>query len=746
MKSRTITRKEPRKWLGVSLARALVVPIVSAVASNAPSAIAAETNAPPLNAGGTNALPAAPSPRSTNAPPTVTSANTAPAVVGTNAPPVASKTNAPPAVAGGTNAPPAAEGSKNTAPKPLTPQQFFEGGTNNYSNWIDVGAGGGWTGGNKAQAQAQHGASRGAFGGIEDFHYQSITEKYSLNIDGRALPGQNDYKFSADLRRDEFGYLRFSYDQYRVWYNSSGGYYPPTGQFYQLSDDAFGVNRGNFSFEGGLTPKEGAQVTFKYNHSFRVGEKSSTEWGITHPTPDVTQGLSPTSNKIDEHSDSFQVDVTKGFKLSDVGIGMRYENGQVNNGLRITQSPGEAGQQRITDQQGTTYDLFNIHTFTETRIRTNLVASAAFSYSGLDNQFYGSRTYGNNFDAGYTPMAQNGAGYYGLLGNSHLDEYVYNLSLMYKPRPTLAIIPSMRTSVQHLDARASGVQTLAAYNPVAFGSLTGGSRVDIRERLDINYTGFTNSTLYARGEWTEGSGNLNENGGLVPVNGIGVPPVQQLTEDSRFFQKYSGGIRWYPSRRAIVDVGGDYKINRYDYDHTLDSTPNDPFSVNRYPAYLVNQGIEAYGGKIRLTLRPLQNVTAVSRYEYQESTIHTRPDSVSGLGEVESSVMQSHIIGQDVSWTPWSRLNLQAGVSYVLSKTTTPASAYTQAILDAQNNYWTVNFNSTLVVDDKTVLRCFPGLGDRIESPGHDRGESLWTTFTTGRAVGSNGGGVRDRA
>jgi hypothetical protein len=66
--------------------------------------------------------------------------------------------------------------------------------------------------------------------------------------------------------------------------------------------------------------------------------------------------------------------------------------------------------------------------------------------------------------------------------------------------------------------------------------------------------------------------------------------------------------------------------------------------------------------------------------------------------------MQSHIIAQDVNWTPWPRLNLQAGLNYVLSDTATPASDATQAILDARNNYWTVNFSSGFVVDDKTDL------------------------------------------
>jgi len=90
MKCRPTNREERRWWIGVSL------PGVFAALSLS----AAETNTPP------------------------------PATAGTNAPSAAGHTNAPPAL-----------------PEPLTPEQMFEGGTNAYSNWIDLGVGGFWPGG-----------------------------------------------------------------------------------------------------------------------------------------------------------------------------------------------------------------------------------------------------------------------------------------------------------------------------------------------------------------------------------------------------------------------------------------------------------------------------------------------------------------------------------------------------------------------------------------------------------------------
>ena len=112
---------------------------------------------------------------------------------------------------------------------------------------------------------------------------------------------------------------------------------------------------------------------------------------------------------------------------------------------------------------------------------------------------------------------------------------------------------------------------------------------------------------------------------------------------------------------------------------------------------------------LRVTWRPWAKVTSVTRYEYQWSTVQTAPDWITGLPEVESAKMTSHIIAEDLSWTPWSRLFLQAGFNYVLSEMRTPASDFTQAILAAQNNYWTLNFSSGFVLDDKSDLNvnCF---------------------------------------
>jgi hypothetical protein len=342
-----------------------------------------------------------------------------------------------------------------------------------------------------------------------------------------------------------------------------------------------------------------------------------------------------------------------------------------------------------------------MHAFTETWLKKTLLLSSGFMFANLENTFTGSRIYGNDFDVGYVPNAANGLGYADISGGSHKQEYVLNLNLMSILFTNFTIVPSIRAMKEDWNADSSGLGTQGNATG-SYGSKSDRESLDVRERLDLRYTGVNNWVFSGAGEWTQGEGNLQEKGGLTAVT-VGPAPIQRETEDSRAFQKYSLGAKWYPTRRVSVDFGGYYKFNKYNYDHQMDSTANGA-GTDRYPAFLVMQSFETYDGNTRLTLRPRQNVTLVSRYEYQISTVTTAPDSSAGLARFETSKMTSHIIGQSASWTPWTRLSLQAGFNYVLSKTKNPVSDYTQAILNSQNNYWTLNFNSSLVVDDKTDL------------------------------------------
>lgn len=593
----------------------------------------------------------------------------------------------------------------------ITPAQNYEGGTNSYSNWLELSTGALLTQGDASQAQKQEQLSTGVFGGIEDFHYEDqVAKKTTLTLDGRAIVDNHDYNLGVNLQKDGLGYVRFGFENFRTWDSTDGGFSLTDLMAYSLPGDALGLDRGKISLEAGYTADGKPNFTLKYTHSYRNGEEGSTLWGPVHDSYGNLYRLYPGIDNIDETSDNFQIDATDQIKKTKVGLGVTVETGKLNDAYDLTYFPGEIFQQKTTDLQGTTYDMESVHAFTETWFNDNYFLSTGFMFENLDDSFTGSDIYGDDFDVAYSPTyPANYYGYYNLNGGAHQNEYVLNLNFLAIPSKNFAVTPSLRVQEENWDSHSSEsvFDPGGSPEPGAFNNNGNRDLLTVCERVDARYTGITNWVFSTTAQWTEGQGSLDENGGITQLPGApdGQSPVNFRTDDSRFFQKYNLSARWYPLQQLNLDVGGYYKNNRYNYNNTQDSTPNNAGEYNSlYPAFLVFEGFQTLDGYTRLTFRPLYNVTLISRYEYQDSLISTTPDPASGLSEVDSSWMYSHIFGQSASWVPVNWLSLQAGFNYVISTTETPASDYTAAILNAQNNYWTATFNSEFVLDDKTDL------------------------------------------
>lgn len=589
-------------------------------------------------------------------------------------------------------------------PARLTDEQIFEGGTNTYSNWLEVSAGGAMISGDLGSFSQRMQVKRGVSGGIEDFHYETTLGKEgTLSLDGRAIFDNRDYFFKYQMADPKVGFLRAGFKESRSWYDSSGGFFPQSGVFYDLYKDPWALDRGEFWVEGGLTLKKFPEFTFKYARQFRNGQKDSTIWGATHPAAGYGRSLSPSFYDLDEKVDVLQGDLKYRYKKTDFAVGLRYESGTLDDTLYVRQYPGEGSaiDRHLTDHQKTTYDLLGVRASSETWIKNKVFLSTGFSFSDVDNDLSGSRVYGQDFDVGYNPTLAQSLGFTDLDGQSRLHEYVVNLNLMFYPLPSLTLVPSLKVLKQELDGSSSGTQTAVGLNPDGpFFARSDRNLLDVSERLELRYNGVTNWTYYARGDWTQGEGKLSEEGNY------GTPGlVNRYTEDSRLWQKYTIGATWYPLRWLNIDSQYYFKLRDNDYDHLTDNTVNTSGPGNRYPAYLVAQQFSTHDANCRLTLRPRRNITLVSRYDFQFSTIDTTPDPASAIGSIQTSEMISHILGQNATWMPWRRLYLQAGLNLVWSQTTTPTSDYTQAVLDSQNNYWTASLTSGFALDNKTDLQ-----------------------------------------
>lgn len=580
-----------------------------------------------------------------------------------------------------------------------------------YRNWFEVSAGVTSINGDKAQFQRRQQIRSGAFGGVEDFHYeQDVGTNTTLIIDGRAIFDNNDYLLKLQLNNPDVGYLRAGYREFRTWYDGSGGYFPRNQAWFAPFDEKLSLDRGEFWFEGGLTLPDKPVISVKYSNIYRDGRKDSLIWGDSLLTGGLgARGVVPSFRDFDETRHIISADLTHTTGNTDWGLGVRYELQDNDNSLNIHRRPGESSERFITQREQIEGDMFNAHAFTLTQINEKLLFTSGYSFTTLDTDISGSRIYGPEYEPIYDPLfgrrQTRDEGFIHLAGGSQLRQYVLNLNLMATPWDGVYIVPAVRVEKQDFQATSEFAESNVGSAPKldsVLEELTGESDrglIDVAESLEARYSRMTNWVFYVRGNWLQGQGDQSERETILETGAI---ELSRDTDFSRFTQKYTAGANWYPLRRMNLALQYYRKIRKDDFDHRADNTINT--SGNRYPAFLRGQNFDTDDVNFRVTWRVLPNLSLVSRYDFQLSTIDTEGD---GLQSVQSAEISSHIISETITWTPVPRWYLQGSVNYVIDQTDTPASTpfgATNVVLNFANNYWTGSALSGYALTEKTDL------------------------------------------
>jgi hypothetical protein len=573
-------------------------------------------------------------------------------------------------------------------------------------NWIDVSVGANLIHGDKPAFQQRTGQPRDAWGGVTDFHYEMDVGKKSLfEVDGRGIFDAHNYSIGLSYKDPDRGYVRAGFEEFTTYYDLSGGYFPGNQQFIDLYRGETGeIDRTKIFFEAGLTLENKPQVRVRYDFDRREGDKNSTIWGNTGLTGGPgARNIVPTRNVVDEERHTISLDVSHTIGNTKAGIGGRYMFSTYDNARYMRRNPGEASDRFLTHREDVDTDMFNAHAFSETDLTDQWKLTTGYSFTRLSTDIGGSRAIGGDFDASPLPadlqaFARRQArdhGFYALEGGTDVDQHVGTISVMYRPTEHFTIVPSLRIENQ---AQQGGTEftdvevgTTAARTVISEEIMNTRKRdfLDVTESIDVRYSGFTNWVLYARVELLEGSGNLKETDALLEDSSTFV--IARDTDSSRLTQKYTAGANWYPLKRLNLAAQYFHRIRDNDYDDNSDNTPvtTPAPAQGYYPAFIEHQRFTTDDANLRVTYRPLNNVTLVSRYDFQYTTFDNRMEA---LPEAQGGRSTAHIITESVTWMPISRMYVQAAVSYTLDQLFSPADKLVPGQIQvSKNNFYTAS-------------------------------------------------------
>ncbi|HEY6152966.1 MAG TPA: hypothetical protein VIW07_04430 [Candidatus Udaeobacter sp.] len=601
-----------------------------------------------------------------------------------------------------------------------------------YKNWIELAMGGVITSGDRAQFEQEHRLPGGQpYGGIQDLHIEGTVSKDILfSLDGHALWDLNDYDVTIQLAKPNFGYIKAGYTEFRSWYDGNGGFFPHNDVFFEPPYPEMHVDRGDAWIELGLRAPEWPEITIRYDHEFRFGQKDSTVWGDTNLTGLAVQPsrkIIPSFRNLDERRDILSFEASKTIGNTDLLLGMRYEHDTIDYSLNTERGAGQLppavpppGQQRkVTQKQDDGVDLFSGHGITETRITDNLWFTSGYSYTTLTNDLSGSRIFATHWDEAFgEPVPTLGSrdhSFIDLAGTARIKENVFNANLFWMPFDNLAVLTGFRYTHENNDSDSTFLEEEPLPNTPPFtplnpaGGFHYGPPVPVEgarnsdynrfaERLEMRYTGVKNWLFYFQGEWEEELGNVDEFQSFdeeIPLD----------KDTNALGQKYTIGATWYPTMR--LNFSGQYF-------HRIASYDEDVFS-GIYPR-LIRQDWNVDDFNIRMTFRPklpgvMGTLALVTRYDFVHTSIDGQWEIFPQedlLAELQTGEIKQHVISESLNWNPLPRFFLQANFSYVLNQTDTPANDInldpqtSPTVVNFRNDYWTVTSGIGYVIDDKT--------------------------------------------
>lgn len=591
-----------------------------------------------------------------------------------------------------------------------------------YENYIDLSAGYSLQNGDRPRFQRDMQMRKDGFFGIEDLRYaRQLDDTTALKLRGQAMAGNGDYLLDLSITRDEVGYLKFGYKQFRTHYDGSGGVWPTNGASFTIFDEDMHIDRANLWFEAGLNRPDQPSFVIRYDYVTRKGDKPSTNWadsGLLISSSN-TRYIVPSFWDIDEKRHILQGDVAKRGEKSAWSVGLRYDQGEYDNARNSRRRVGEPTADRyVTNREGQDYDLFQMRGSFATDLTEQIKLTGAVSRTKIDTTLSGSRIVGANWDAAYSenyPGKQTrDEGYFALpgheLGESEMTQTIANLSLMYRPLEHLVIVPAMRFEKTEWDNIVEFVETNFYPTPTTIvrEDVEAESRKDwdtYNYGVEFRYTGVKNLTFNARADWSSSEGMLDETRILEPGTTHEVISVDRETELERKTQKYSFTTNWYPRQGVTVAAQYYFKARQNDFDAIRDTTPNTITSSDRYPAYISNQDVETSDFNVRLTWRVSPTFRTVTRYDYMKSTINSQEV---GLPFGESMNVDQKIFSESITWNPVARWFLQANLSVVSEELLTPAVFATgtaaNLVTASKGDYVSWNVSSGYALDDQSDL------------------------------------------
>ncbi len=530
---------------------------------------------------------------------------------------------------------------------------------------------------------------------------------------------QDDYKLTLDAERNDLGFTRFGWEQFRKYFDDAGGYNPA------LAPYPFGLNQdlhldvGRAWAEVGLTLPRWPRLVLGYEYQYRKGTESTLQWGPVS-NGSLTNNIYPGFRDLFErvHILKFDLDYDlAGLLLSDSFRGEWYSlsTSEVNESGYTLGSPVPSAMAFTSANEKQTYFQGANTLHLEKQFTDWLFASGGYLYSKLSAD--GSLDVENSNPAFLNMPSIFFPGYPGFQAQQielERESHVFSLSALAGPWEGL----SLTLGTQNEWTRQTGLGSANVTIALPFGIFTAGpedlfSDLDRRtfsQEAGLRFTKLPFTTLFADARFQQDDyGQYQEETG-------GITPFVQNTDAQSHLTDLRVGFDTSPWRQVSFSGYLRRYDNSTDYDHLLKQLQVGPSSpgFEGYPAFITSRDLLSDEAEGKLAVQVTSWLKTSLTYQWLANDYRTATEPVTldpftgqaGIspgGGLLAGTYRAHIASINATMTPWRRLFLSTTFAFQNARTITSANNDPSVVLYTGNIYSAI-VNGTYTLDEKTSL------------------------------------------
>ena len=520
--------------------------------------------------------------------------------------------------------------------------------------------------GNERKFREHYWQTEGVSGGIAEFSLSDrLKNGTQIDLNSRSIFETEDHEIELSVRKPKLGFIQLGYDQFRRYYDDTGGLYQAFGQApITLNRDLY-LDNGRAWIDVGLTLPDWPTIVLGYEHRYREGEKSMIHWGPIFPADPAAsgKGIFPSSKQIDEETHIIKLDIEHEWRGWDIEDSFRGEFTEFSTSREMADfsSTGTSTAGSATRVQEN-YDHFNGSNIirAEKPVKPWWLVSAGYLYSDL------SADAGFNLET-FLPSNLSAAPFQGDQSRAIVldrDSHVINFNTLLGPFNGLSFFGG----VQNDWTSQSGDGDIFVFGaPAGLGSNL--DQITTEENFGLRYTKLKNTVVYLDTKFQQREIGQRENQ-FIDDGFADSTDFMRDTDATMDHKEYRSGLTYSPWRWASFNTWYRRRFRQNDYNHLVDTDLN-TFSPpgNGFSAFVRSRDTDTDDFNVKLTLKPWSRVRTSLSYRLTATDFRAATDSVDDFGTVfpasnlYSGNYDAHIYTLSTTFQPKDRLYLSATTS-----------------------------------------------------------------------------------